>query len=98
MFVIPVEKLDLVEARDDYVCLRAGGREYRKQITLAELEACLDAERIVRVHRSFIVPVGHIARLERYAKDSRLAVLADGRKVPVSRAGYLRLKSLLPAL
>lgn len=94
VLVIPVEKLEVVEARDDYICLRAGGREYRKQQTLAELERSLDPRRFVRVHRSFLVNAGCIERIERYAKDSRLAVLADGRKVPVSRAGFLRLRSL----
>lgn len=93
--VIPVEALDLVEARDDYVCLRSNGREHVKQQTLTELEAGLDPTRFVRVHRSFIVNLGRVVRIERYAKDSRLAVLADGMKVPVSRAGYARLRSRL---
>jgi two-component system LytT family response regulator len=93
--VIPVEALDAVEARDDYVCLRSAGREYRKQQTLAELEAQLDPTLFVRVHRSFIVNLQRVARIERYAKDSRLAVLSDGSKVPVSRAGYARLRERL---
>jgi two-component system LytT family response regulator len=93
--VIPVEALDVAEARDDCVCLRSRGREYRKQQTLAELEAQLDPEKFVRVHRSFIVNVGRVARIERYAKDSRLVVLRDGSKLPVSRAGYARLRGRL---
>lgn len=93
--VIPVEALDVAEARDDYVCLRSRGREYRKQQTLAELEAQLDPGKFVRVHRSFIVNVERLARIERYAKDSRLAVLKDGTKLPVSRAGYSRLRDKL---
>jgi two-component system, LytTR family, response regulator len=93
--VIPVEALDVVEARDDYVCLRSRGREYRKQLTLAELAAQLDPAKFVRVHRSFIVNLERVARIERYAKDSRLAVLKDGTKLPVSRAGYARLRGNL---
>jgi two-component system LytT family response regulator len=93
--VIQVDTLDLVEARDDYVCLRSGGREVRKQQTLTELAAQLDPIRFVRVHRSFIVNVAKIERIERYAKDSRLAVLQDGTKVPVSRTGYASLRPLL---
>jgi two-component system LytT family response regulator len=93
--VIPVEALDVAEARDDYVCLRARGREYRKQQTLGELAAQLDPAKFVRVHRSFIVNLDRVARLERYAKDSRLAVLKDGTKLPVSRAGYARLRDKL---
>ncbi len=93
--VIPVEALDVAEARDDYLCLRAGGREFRKQQTLSELEEQLDPEKFVRVHRSFIVNVERVARIERYAKDSRLVVLRDGSKLPVSRAGYARLRGRL---
>ena len=93
--VIPVEALDVAEARDDYVCLRSRGREYRKQQTLAELAAQLDPAKFVRVHRSFIVNLERVARIERYAKDSRLIVLRDDSKVPVSRAGYARLRGKL---
>ena len=93
--VIPVGALDVAEARDDYVCLRARGREYRKQQTLGELAAQLDPAKFVRVHRSFIVNLARVARLERYAKDSRLAVLKDGTKLPVSRTGYARLRDKL---
>jgi two-component system LytT family response regulator len=90
-----VDALDLVEARDDYVCLRSEGREVLKQQTLTELAALLDPTRFVRVHRSFIVNVAKIARVECYAKDSRLAVLQDGTKVPISRAGYAALRERL---
>lgn len=75
--------------------LRAKWREYRKQQTLSGLEAQLDPARFVRVHRSFIVNVGRIVRVERYAKDSRLALLSDGSKLPVSRTGYARLREKL---
>jgi two-component system LytT family response regulator len=93
--VIPAEALDVAEARDDYVCLRSGGREFLKQQTLAELEGRLDPVRFVRVHRSFIVNVARVTRIERYSKDGRLAVLADGSKVPISRTGFSRLRAML---
>jgi len=93
--VIPTPELDLVEARDDAVILRSGGKTYRKQRTLSEIEAELDPARFVRVHRSFIVNVSRLARIELYAKDSRIATLQDGTKVPVSRTGYARLRELL---
>jgi two-component system LytT family response regulator len=93
--VLPAHRLDYAEARDDYVRLVAGGREHRKQQTLADLEATLDPARFVRVHRSFLLNVDRLAGLERYAKDSHAAVLADGTRIPVSRAGYARLRGLL---
>jgi two-component system LytT family response regulator len=93
--VIPVERIDYVEAQDDYVCFVADGRPYLKDQTMAELETLLDASRFVRVHRSYMLNVERIARVELYAKDSRVAILHDGRKLPVSRAGYARLARLL---
>jgi two-component system LytT family response regulator len=55
----------------------------------------LDPARFVRIHRSYLLNIDRIARVELYAKDSRLAILRDGRKLPVSRAGYARLSKLL---
>jgi two-component system LytT family response regulator len=93
--VIPVEKLDYVEAQDDYVALHSEGREWLKNQALAELEQGLDPARFVRIHRSYVLNIERLARLEPYAKDSRVAVLKDGKELPVSRAGYARLKELM---
>jgi two-component system, LytTR family, response regulator len=93
--VVPAERLDYAEAQDDYVLLKSEGAKLRKQQTLAELEAELDPARFVRIHRSFLLNLDRLARLEPYAKDSRVAILADGTRLPVSRAGYARLKELL---
>ena len=93
--LIPVAKLDYVEAQDDYVALATHGTKHLKQQTIASLEAALDPERFVRIHRSYIVNFERVARIEPYGKDSRLAILADGTRLPVSRAGYTRLKALL---
>jgi len=93
--VIPVGKLDFAEAQDDYVSLRSEKKNYLKQQTISSLEASLDPARFVRVHRSFLVNLERIAKIEPYTKDARLAMLSDGSQVPVSRAGYARLKELL---
>ena len=93
--VVPVQRIDYIEAQDDYVHVYARGQKYVKQQTLAELEAMLDATRFIRVHRSYIVNLESLAKVEPYAKDSRVALLKDGSRVPVSRAGYERLKGLL---
>lgn len=93
--VVPVQRIDYVEAQDDYVHVYARGRKHVKQQTLGELETLLDPARFIRVHRSYIVNVESLARVEPYAKDSRVALLKDGARVPVSRAGYERLKGLL---
>ena len=84
-----------MEAQDDYVAIHSGGKTWLKHATLAEVAEGLDPARFVRVHRSYVVPVERIARLELYAKDSRIAILHDGRELPVSRAGYARLRELM---
>jgi two-component system LytT family response regulator len=93
--LIPVDKLDYAEAQDDYVALATGGQKHLKQQTIAGLEACLDPTRFVRIHRSYIVNLERIARIEPYTKDSRIAVLNDGTQLPVSRSGHAKLKELL---
>jgi two-component system, LytTR family, response regulator len=93
--VIPVDRIDYVEAQDDYVCFMADGKSYLKDQTMSALETALDPARFVRIHRSYLLNIERIARVELYAKDSRLAILRDGRKLPVSRAGYARLSKLL---
>ena len=93
--VVPVERIDYVEAQDDYVGFRTGGKVLLKEQTMADVEAALDPRRFVRIHRSYLLNVERLARVELYAKDSRVAILTDGTKLPVSRSGYQRLQVLL---
>ena len=89
--IIPLDKLDYVEAQDDYVALHSGGKSHLKQQSITSLEATLDPARFVRIHRSAIVNLERIARIEPYGKESRIAILSDGTRLPVSRSGYARL-------
>ncbi len=93
--VLAVDKIDYVEAQDDYVAFKSEGKQYLKDQTLASVEGTLDPARFVRIHRSFILNIDRIAKVELYAKDSRMAILRDGTRLPVSRAGYARLSELL---
>jgi two-component system LytT family response regulator len=93
--VIPVEKLDYVEAQDDYVALKSDKKTYLKQQTISSLEGMLDPAVFIRIHRSHIVNLERVSKIEAYTKDSKIAVLRDGTQLPVSRAGYARLKVLL---
>jgi two-component system LytT family response regulator len=93
--VIAQADIDVIEAQDDYVQISAGGKAWLKNQPLAELEAQLDAGRFVRIHRSYIVNVGRISRIEPAGKDSQVAVLQDGRRIPISRSGYQKLRALL---
>jgi two-component system, LytTR family, response regulator len=89
--VIPIEKLDYAEAQDDYVALHSGGKSYLKQQPIGALEGMLDRNRFVRIHRSAIVNIERIVRIEPFAKESRVAILTDGSRLAVSRTGYSRL-------
>lgn len=93
--IVPVDQLDYAEAQDDYIALHSAGKTYLKQQTISSLESALDPARFVRVHRSFLLNLDRVAKIEPYTRDTRLAILVDGSQIPVSRAGYLRLKELM---
>ena len=93
--IIPTTKLDYAEAQDDYVALASAGKKHLKQQTIASLEACLDPKSFVRIHRSYIVNLERVTRIEPYGKDSKIAMLSDGTRLPVSRSGYAKLQELL---
>ncbi len=93
--VLPVDTIDFVKAEDDYVLLRASGRNHLKQQTLASLEEALPKERFVRIHRSYLLNLDRLQRVERSETGAPTAVLADGTCLPVSRAGAQRLSEVL---
>jgi two-component system, LytTR family, response regulator len=93
--VLPIEKIEYVQAQDDYVSYRCEGKDYLKEQTLAQAEAALDPKKFVRIHRSYLLNLECLARIESSDGDSRVAILNDGRRLPVSRAGYGRLTSRL---
>ena len=92
--VLPREEIDYIEARDDYVMVHVGSSSYRKKQPLGELEELL-GDGFVRIHRGYLVQIDRLRKIELYAKDSRVAFLADGARLPVSRSGYARIKDLL---
>ncbi len=93
--IIPTEHLEYAEAQDDYVALHSQGKNYLKHQTISALAESLDPERFVRVHRSYVVNLECVRNIEPYTKDTRIVVLASGAQVPVSRAGFVRLKELM---
>ncbi|MCG8455826.1 MAG: LytTR family DNA-binding domain-containing protein [Holophagales bacterium] len=93
--VVACRDLDFVEAQDDVVILVSGDRRLRKAERMARLEESLDPTQFVRIHRSYILNVERLERIELYAKDSRTAQLKGGTRLPISRAGYARLRELL---
>ena len=93
--IIPCAKLDYVEAQDDYIALATKGSKHLKQQTISSVETLLDPKQFLRIHRSYIVNLERVSKVEPYGKDSRVAILQDGTKLPVSRAGYARLREVL---
>jgi len=93
--LIPCNKLEYAESQDDYVALVSEGKKHLKQQTIASLEASLDPALFVRIHRSYLVNLERVVRIEPYGKESRMAILATGTRLPVSKTGYARLKALL---
>jgi two-component system LytT family response regulator len=95
--VIPMRKVDYLEAQDDYVAVHSEGKVYLKQQTLSSLEMTLDQAAFVRIHRSYILNVEKLSRLEPYGRDSKVAILRDGTQLPVSQSGLARLSKVLSA-
>lgn len=93
--VITCDKIEVIEAQDDYVQIRSEGRNYLKNQRMAELEEQLDSEQFMRIHRSWIVNIACVERIEQATRDSYVAVLRDGSKVPVSRSGYQKIRTVL---
>jgi two-component system LytT family response regulator len=93
--IIPVIKLDYAEAQDDYVALSSEGKKHLKQQTISSLESLLDPSRFIRIHRSYIVNLERVTKIEPYSKDNHVVVLTNGSQLPVSRSGYARLRALL---
>ena len=93
--IIPIAKLDYAEAQDDYIALAAEGKKHLKQQTISSLESALDPSRFLRIHRSYIVNLERVTKVEPYSKDNHVVVLSNGTQLPVSRSGYARLRQFL---
>ena len=93
--IIPVEDIYYLEAADDYVKVHTREGAFLKNKTMGHFESVLNANQFVRTHRSFMVNVTEITRIDPYEKDNHLAILKSGGRVPVSKAGYSKLKSVL---
>lgn len=93
--IIPAQDIHYLEAADDYVKIFTADGAFLKKATMGHIEASLDPAHFVRVHRSAIIPVGQIAKIEPYEKESHIARLQCGAAVPVSKGGMTKLKEVL---
>lgn len=93
--IIPIDKIEYIKAEDDFVEIFSDGKKHLKQMTMKYLSASLPSAQFCRIHRSYIVNIHQINLLEAYSKDSYIALLNNGEKIPVSKTGYQELKALL---
>ncbi len=93
--ILPVEDIYYIEAQDDYVELFRKERSFLKKETLSGLGKRLDGRRFVCIHRSYLLNIDYLSKIEPYTKDSKIAVLKDGKTLPISRSGYQRLMELI---
>lgn len=93
--IIPIDTVKYLESYDDYVKIHTKDGMYLKNKTMAFFEKSLDPNQFVRIHRSFIIKVDQLAKLEPYEKDSYIAALTSGEKLNISKSGYARLKQLI---
>lgn len=93
--VIPTREIVYFEAQDDYVMIYTDSRSYLKSDRISSLEGILDQTQFCRIHRSYIININHLSKIEPYSKDSKRAVLKNKKTLPISRSGYTRLMTLL---
>jgi len=93
--IIPVEEIHYLEAADDYVKIHSREGIFLKNKTMGHFETVLNKTQFVRTHRSFMLNISEITRIDPYEKDNHLAILKSGARVPVSKTGYIKLKSVL---
>jgi len=93
--IIPVHDVFYLEAADDYVKVHTQDGSFLKNKTMSHFEKTLDPQLFVRSHRSYIMNVQQITRIDPYEKDNHVAILKSGAKVPVSRNGYVKLRTVL---
>jgi len=93
--IIPVHDIQYIEADDDFVKIHTPEGAFLKNKTMNFYEQSLDPAQFVRVHRSYIIHINQITKIEPYQKETHLAILRDGTKIAVSKTGYVKLKTLL---
>lgn len=93
--IVNVQELDYIEAADDFVKVHTAEGALLKNKTMSHFEHVLDQQQFVRIHRSYIVNIQQIMRLDQHEKDTYTVVLKSGAILPVSKTGYAKLKAVL---
>jgi two-component system, LytTR family, response regulator len=92
---LPTEDIDWIEAAGVYVQLHAGSRKFLHRASLNDLEASLDPQRFIRIHRSAIVNLSRVQELYPHSHGDYVAVLKDGTRLKLSRSYRPKLETRL---
>lgn len=95
IIIIPLDKILFLEAQDDYVAVHSEAGYFLKQKRMKFYEQNLPEKEFVRIHRSHIINLAHLKKIELIEKDTYHAILKDGKSLPVSKSGYSRLKEII---
>ena len=93
--IIPTNEIHYLEAYDDYVKIFTGKEMFLKKKTMNFYEQNLEPSQFVRVHRSYMIQLPQLTRIEPMEKDTHVALLKSGVRIPLSKSGYIKLKSIL---
>lgn len=93
--IIPVHDVLYIEAYDDYVKIFTQKEMFLKKKTMSFYEQSLNPSQFVRVHRSYIIALQQLTKIEPMEKETYIALLKNGTKIPLSKTGYLKLKNVL---
>jgi len=93
--IIPIPEIHYLEAADDYVKIHTKEGAFLKNKTMGYFENTLPEQQFVRTHRSYIINIQQITRIEPYEKENHLAILKSSAQIPVSKGGYAKLRMVL---
>jgi two-component system LytT family response regulator len=93
--IVPVHDILYIEAYDDYVKIFTTKEMFLKKKTMSFYEQSLNPSQFVRVHRSYIIALSQLTKIEPLEKDTYIGLLKNGTKIPLSKSGYVKLKTVL---
>jgi len=93
--ILPIQEIFYIEAYDDYVKIHTKDGFHLKKKTMSFFENAFDSKQFVRVHRSYIISLSQLTKIEMKEKDSHVAKMKDGVVIPMSKSGYSKLKEVL---
>jgi two-component system LytT family response regulator len=93
--IVPMVDVMYIEAYDDYVKIFTKDTYYLKKKTMNYYEQVLDGAHFFRTHRSFIINLQELTKIEPLEKNTYVVLLKNGKRIPLSRTGYSKLKETL---